>query len=110
MHCLINIGDNNKDGRDEIALVVDYLDISRVNSCKIFSLCKNRWKLLKEFGIHEGSFDFETDHNLFPVFTEIKEFLEKKNGKWVYKDYLNDFYERKKYVGKMKQLKLDKCE
>jgi hypothetical protein len=109
LYCLINIGDNNKDGKDEIALVVDYLDYSRVNTCKIYALCSNQWKLLQEFGIHEGAFDITSDDKLFPVFTEIKEFLEKQDGKWVYKDYLDDFSDKKKDVGKMKPLKLQKC-
>ncbi len=110
LYCLINIGDNNHDGKDEIALVIDYLDYSRVNTCKIFSLCKKQWKLLKEFGIHEEAFDFETGQKPFPVFTEIKEFLEKKNGKWIYKDYLEEFFDKRKDVGKMKELKLDNCQ
>lgn len=37
LYCLINIGDNNADGKDEIAFVIDFLDFSRVNSCKIYS-------------------------------------------------------------------------
>jgi hypothetical protein len=61
LYCLINIGDNNADGKDEIALVIDYLDFSRVNSCEIYTLCKDEWTLLKQFGVHEGSFDFTTD-------------------------------------------------
>jgi hypothetical protein len=110
LYCLINLGDNNKDGKDEIALVVDYLDFSRVNTCKIFSLCKNKWKLLKEFSIHEGAFDFENDGNAIPDFSEIKEFLEKHNGKWGYKDYLDDFSDKQEDVGKMKGLKLLMCQ
>ena len=109
LYCLINIGDNNKDGKDEIALVVDYLDYSRVNTCSIYSLCRNQWKLLQEFGIHEGAFDIVSDDKLFPNFTEIKEYLEKHDGKWVYKDYLDDFSDKKKDVGKMKPLKLLRC-
>lgn len=66
LYCLINIGDNNADGRDEIAFVVDYFDFSRVNSCKIYTLCNTKWTLLKQFGVNEGSFDFTTDKA--PVF------------------------------------------
>lgn len=107
LYCLINIGDNNADGRDEIALVIDYLDFSRVNSCKIYSLCNDKWTLLKQFGIHEGSFDFTTDKA--PIFDNIKDFLEKQNDKWVYKDYSQDGYETQADVGKMTKLKLDRC-
>lgn len=107
LYCLINIGDNNADGKDEIALVIDYLDFSRVNSCKIFSLCNDKWTLLKQFGVHEGSFDFTTDKA--PIYESIKDHLEKQNGKWVYKDYSQDGYDNQEDVGKMLSLKLDRC-
>lgn len=107
LYCLINIGDNNGDGKDEIALVIDKLDISRVNNCEIYSICNKKWILLKQFGIHEDSFDFTTKKT--PIFNDIKDFLEKQNGKWVYKDYLEDTYEKEEEVGKMKKLKLQKC-
>ncbi len=108
LYCLINVGDNNADGKDEIAIVIDRLDESRVNSCLIYSFCKDKWTLLKEFGIHEGSFDFVTDKA--PIFESIKDYLEKQNGKWVYKDYSRDGYENEEDIGKMLTLKLDNCE
>jgi hypothetical protein len=107
LYCLINIGDNNADGKDEIALVVDNLDFSTVNSCEIYSLCKGKWTLLKQFGVHENAFHFTSDKA--PLFGNIKEFLEKQNGKWIYKDYSQDGYENQDYVGKMFALKLDSC-
>lgn len=107
LYCLINVGDNNADNKDEIALVVDYLDFSRVNSCKIYSLCKDKWTLLKEFGVHEEAFDFFSDKA--PLFENIKDFLEKQNGKWVFKDYLQDGYNNPEEVGKMLPLNLDQC-
>lgn len=107
LYCLINIGDNNADGKDEIAFVTDYLDFSRINSCKIYSLCNDKWTLLKQFGVHEGAFDFASDET--PVFDNIQNFLEKKNGKWVYKDYSQDGYETQESVGKMLRLKLGIC-
>ena len=107
LYCLINIGDNNADGKDEIACVIDYLDFSRVNSCRIYSLCKDKWTLLKQFGIHEESFDFTSDKA--PIFENIKEFLEYQNNKWVYKDYSQVGYDNPEDSGKMMTLKLDKC-
>lgn len=107
LYCLINIGDNNADGKDEIAIVIDCLDFSRVNSCKIYSFCKNKWTLLKQFDIHEDSFNFNSDKA--PIFTEIKDFLEHKNGKWLYKDYSQNDYEKEEDIGKMVRLQIDKC-
>ena len=107
LYCLLNIGDNNADGKDEIALVIDYLDFSEVNSCKIYSLCNKKWILLKQFSILESSFDFAP--NKAPIFNDIKGFLEKRNGKWVYKDYSQESYETKEAVKKMTELKVGKC-
>jgi len=107
LYCLINVGDINADSKDEIALVVDYLDFSRVNSCKIYSLCKGKWTLLKEFGVHENSFDFTTEKT--PIFESIKGHLEKQNGKWVYKAYSQVNSENQEDSGEMLTLKLDRC-
>jgi len=107
LYCLINIGDNNADGKDEIALVIDNLDFSTVNSCKIYSLCKDKWTLIKQFGVHENAFHFSSDKTL--LFGNIKEFLEKQNGKWIYKDYSQDGYENQDNAGRMFTLKLDRC-
>ena len=105
LYCLINIGDNNGDGKDEIALVIDYLDFSRVNSCNIYSLCKGKWTLLMQFDIHEDSFVFTGDKA--PIFDNIKDYLEKQNGKWVYMDYHQD--NKQEESRKMLTLKLEKC-
>lgn len=102
LYCLINIGDNNADGKDEVALVIDYLDFSRVNSCKIYALFNKKWTLLKQFGVHEGAFDYTSDKA--PAFDSIKDFLEKKNGKWFYKDYSRETYDHMEDVGKMLKL------
>ena len=107
LYCLINIGDNNADGKDEIALVIDYFDFSRVNSCKIYILCQGKWTLLKQFGVYEGSFDFTTDKA--PIFNNIKDYLEKQNGKCVSKYYSQTSDNKKEDDGKMKTLKLERC-
>jgi len=80
--------------------------LSRVNSCKVYSLCKGKWVILKDFGIYEESFDFSG--NKPPIFNEIKDFLEKKNGQWYYIDYHQE-NEKQDDVGKMLLLKLNKC-
>lgn len=61
----------------------------------------------KAINVHEGSFEFTS--NKEPIFDNIKGFLEMHNGKWVYKAYLEDDYEKQEDVGKMLALKLDRC-
>ncbi len=107
LYCLINIGDNNKDGKDEIAFVPDYCDYSQVNSCQIFSLCNHKWQMLNEFGVHEGAFDFIGD--TCPIFQEIPEYLIKENKNWVYLPYPTDGYDTPEDVGKMKKLVVNPC-
>lgn len=104
---LKNIGDINNDGKDEVALAIDLLDYSRVNSCIIYTLCNNDWKEIKRFTIHEGAFDYYGNEE--PIFDEIKEYLENSNGIWHYHDYIEDAYENVEDVGKMKVLSLEKC-
>lgn len=107
LYCLINIGDNNFDKKDEIALVVDQLDASSLNSCKIFSICNGKWELLKEFGVNEDSFNY-TDRKQ-KVFSEIKNYLEYKNNNWFYKDYLTTEFINEDTTVQMEKLKVDKC-
>lgn len=97
LYCLLNIGDNNFDGKDEIAFVVDHLDFSNLNSCKIYSLCKGRWIELKQFNIDESAFDFMSTTTY-----GIKNYLEKKDNKWFYKDNLQKEPE-------MQLLKVNNC-
>lgn len=108
LYCLINIGDNNKDGKDEIAFVIDKLDDSRTNTCKIYTLCNDKWTLLKEFGILEDAFDWKKGETQ-PKFNSIKGYLEKQNGTWKYLDYNQTEYDSADEVGKMKILKLNNC-
>jgi hypothetical protein len=98
LYCLLNIGDNNFDGKDEIAFVVDHLDFSNLNSCKIYSLCKGKWTELKQFNIDEIAFDFTSTTS-----SGIKNYLEKKDNKWFYKDNLQK-------DPKMQLLKVNNCQ
>lgn len=108
LYCIINIGDNNKDGKDEIAFVIDKLDDTRTNTCKIYTLCKGKWQLLKEFGIREDAFDWKEGETQ-PKFNSIKGYLEKQNNVWKYLDNNQNEYDSAEEVGKLKVLKLDKC-
>lgn len=108
LFCFINLGDLNHDKKDEFAFVTENADYSRVNHCYIYTLCHNKFTQLKSFYIYEGTFDsYDT---IVPKANEITNFLEKQNGKWMYSDYLEDMeYENEKDVGKLKVLKLKKC-
>ena len=103
LYCLLNIGDNNSDGKDEISFVVDYFDFSLTNSCEIYTLCNNKWTELKQFGVHEDAFVFTSD--TMPIFKNIKGYLENRSGKWFYLDYDKDVIETQT----MKQIRLNKC-
>jgi len=111
LYCLINIGDINSDGKDEIALVIDYLDWSNLNSCLIYTLCDNKWTLLKRFNIHEGQFEFYEDETPidYQSIKEIRGYLEKHNGEWHYLDYLEYMAKETEEDMEMKPLKLEKC-
>lgn len=108
LYCLLNLGDMNGDGKDEIAFVVDYLDYSRVNSCKIYAICNGKWTRLKEFDVHEEAFDFTSEGP--PSFDNIPGFLERQNGKWVYQDYSQIMDDQMEMIGIMEPLILGPCE
>ncbi len=108
LYCLINVGDLNKDGRDEIALVVDRCDQSRVNTCFIYSYCKNSWVVLKSFEILEDAFDYVG--STAPNFKIIKDYLELKKGKWYYQDYNKIRYNSSsEAIQKLRRLVISKC-
>ena len=79
---LINMGDLNQDGGDEVAFVIDHADFSNLNSCQIWSFCGGNWNKVFHFGIHEGSLYSEED-----VSKGIPEYLIQRNGVWYYLDY-----------------------
>ncbi len=107
VYCLINIGDNNNDKKDEIALVIDYCDYSSLNSCIIYSFCNNNWEIIKHFTINENSFDYIESEKLEP--NKINNYLEKKDGKWFYADAL-EIFRSYDTIMKMKRLKIKKCQ
>ncbi|MXN91013.1 hypothetical protein GR160_07205 [Flavobacterium sp. Sd200] len=107
LYCLINLGNINDIKGDEIAFVPDLSDFSRHNYCFIFTLCDGIWTECFEFSIHEGAFDYTG--NTQPIFKNIPEALEFKDGQWKYYDYLEMPYETPEDVGKMLPLKVPDC-
>jgi len=108
LYCLINIGDTNNDGKDEIAFVVDECDFSNVNNCLVYSLCNGKWFLAKQFGIYEAAFSWEGD--TAPKFMAIKGFLEKQSNVWKYSDYSQNGYDSSEKAGQMQVLKATNCQ
>lgn len=101
LYCLINIGDNNEDGKDEIAVATDLLDHSQLNHCTIYAMCNNKWQSLTQFSIRESAFEYTSD--MPPMYEHIPGFMEKQQGKWVYLDALKE-------DAPMKPLVVAKCE
>lgn len=107
LYCLINLGNINNSEGDEIAFVPDLSDFSRMNTCRIFSLCKGEWTELFKFNIHEGVFDYKGDKA--PIFKNIPETLKRRKKKWYYYDYIDMDYDGPEEVGKMKEIKVKAC-
>jgi hypothetical protein len=102
--CFFNIGDVNLDGVDEFAMVVNWLDYSRLNSCRIYSICNHKFSLLKVFEIHESAFMQEGAQD--SSFKGIKGFLEKEHDLWRFREYCSDDIGKK---GQMEVLRLEVC-
>lgn len=106
--CLINVGDINHDGKDELAITIDYCDYSLPNSCNIYGYCNNEWKELHQFNINENAFTYGKSEVLDP--NKIEKYLEKRNGKWYYLDYLEWFRDdSNEKTTPMRPLKVKKC-
>ena len=104
LFCFFNIGDVNFDGVDEFAMVVNWLDYSRLNSCRIYSICNHKFSLLKVFEIHESAFMQEGAQD--SSFKGIKGFLEKEHDLWRFREYCSDDIGKK---GQMEVLRLEVC-
>jgi hypothetical protein len=89
LYCLINIGDINKDKKDEIAFVVDNYGFTNISLCTIYTICGTEWNELKSFQIHESAFDYEAKN--ISDFKQIKGFLEYRKNKWFFIDYQDWF-------------------
>ncbi len=107
LYCLINIGDNNKDNKDEIAVVVDYYDFTNISTCFIYSLCSNKWKEIKSFKVFESAFEHEGDS--IPNFKQINGYLEYRKNKWYYIDYTDLFNAETDKDTMLKPLIIKKC-
>ncbi|MGV7105107.1 hypothetical protein [Flavobacterium sp. U410] len=106
LYCLINLGDNNNDKKDEIALVVDYYSFTNISLCNIYTLCNTKWIQLKSFKIHENAFDYKEKN--IPEFKQIKGFLEYRNNNWFYIDYEDWFNAKTEKDTILKPLKIKK--
>lgn len=107
LYCLLNLGDLNKDGKDEVALVVDYADVSNINTCSIYSFCNEKWRKLGAFSIDEDSFVWTADAK--PAFVHIKDYLEKRNGTWYYMDHQKMMVGEQPEDSEMRPLTVENC-
>lgn len=107
VYCLINLGDINKDKKDEIVFVIDNPDYSSVNTGRIYSLCNGKWSEIKTFGVHEEAFSTENEKRI--VFKEIIGFLEQHKGAWLYSDYNDESYTMYPPPEQMKPLTVPSC-
>ncbi|QEE48223.1 hypothetical protein FUA48_01115 [Flavobacterium alkalisoli] len=105
LYCLINIGDNNKDLKDEIIFVTDLPDYSNLNTARIYTFCNNKWTQLKTFPINE-SVSFNWEGEVKPTFKDIPGFLSMHNNNWVYIEYNDDYVYNPE---KMEKLIVPKC-
>lgn len=105
VYCLINVGNINNTKGDEIAVIPNFVDQSRVSDCYIYTLCHGRWQRVFTFSVHEDAFD---DFNGTP-YTKIPGILEPKNSTWMYYDYLDMDYQNPEDVGNMLPLNVEDC-
>lgn len=112
LYTFSNIGDINNDGKDELALVVDYADWSNMNSCRIYTKCNESWKEIHSFYIHELFYAYDSLNPIAFPLDFIPGHLEKIKGKWHYMDYLeNDQLEDTTLYNKLNPLNITKkCE
>ena len=95
-----NIGDNNQDNIDEIALVTKHPHQGAGNRLEIYQFWNLSWKKLFEFSINEDSFKNKRLQN------EIPNIFVKRKLNWYYSDF-NEMIENGK--PNFKILKLQKC-
>ena len=107
LYCLMNLGDVNSDGMDEFAFVIDKLDDSRLNSCKIYKICQSQFYLAKSFSLNESSFDTPISGTTDSI-KGIRGFLEKKNNTWYYCN-VDDYDDEKFPVMRILDLDDIKC-
>ena len=64
--------------------MADIADESRLNSCRVFSLCGGRWKPMLSFQVYEGALLEDGSADGIPGF------LEQHAGRWYFQDYLSE--------------------
>lgn len=106
---LINVGDINSDGKDEIAVLCGYFRFMGLTSiCNIYSYKNNQWESVLSFTVYGPIYEDEIELKKVDKTKEIPGFLEKKKGIWFYHDYQweMDGYDSPEDVGKIKMKEL----
>jgi len=110
---ILNVGDINKDGADDLALVWNLLDFSNLNSCQVYSLCGTQWKVVKAFEINELAFSWRANDrkDSMAAHSAIRDWLEKRKGVWKYRDYMEwALAETEEEANKMHVLRGKRCD
>lgn len=83
-----NIGDVNRDGRDEVGIIIHYASMGGLNTCYIYEFCNNMWNKLFSFGISEPS--LIKGEQYCPNPTDISDHIFKKNNEYYYSVFVGD--------------------
>jgi hypothetical protein len=100
----LNLGDVNKDGNDELAVMVNDFGISSVENCRIFSYCQNQWKELLKFSVFASDAYLNANFNACQV---NKGFLYKEGDNWFYYDFYESLID---LTEKHRGLMLKRCD
>lgn len=82
---LSNIGDVNNDGKDDIAVIVNWASYSGLNTCYLYGLCNGTWLELFSFLISDAS--LFVDDKYCPDQLDVSEQIFKKDGKYYYYEF-----------------------
>jgi hypothetical protein len=91
----------------KLALVINFIDYSRLNNCSTFTFCGNQFELIKDFNINKNIFAYL--NNKLTNKLKIKGYLAHGNSTCKYLDIVLDLKTHCELSEKMTVLELGKC-
>ncbi len=93
---LTNVGDINHDGKDEMAIIVNWADYSSMNTCDIYTLCNGKWKMIFDFGISEHAL-YNYDSGEQKDGNDLRDYFKQKDSLYYYHELqpAGDVWKRK---------------